>query len=204
MKQNVFKRPFRNCSDGCEAGTNVWTYDCYGGANQQWDSSSLVLQWNVVFAINISLLGWFTKCRSMLIYYLSMSSTSKQSDCSNWKLCSCWKFTTPSLGFSISCCVCTRRASLKELCLKSLCDVTTVSAGSIASSGITRITSIKTIKQFPPARPAKADHRPKEPVPQDSRQASHLLLLLRPSSLSINLQQKPLCGRQGARGSKSL
>jgi len=26
----------QNCPDGCEAGTNVWTYDCYGGRNQEW------------------------------------------------------------------------------------------------------------------------------------------------------------------------
>lgn len=26
----------RNCPDGCESGSNVWTYDCYGGNNQQW------------------------------------------------------------------------------------------------------------------------------------------------------------------------
>jgi len=26
----------QNCPDGCEAGANVWTFDCYGGANQQW------------------------------------------------------------------------------------------------------------------------------------------------------------------------
>jgi len=26
----------QNCPDGCESGSNVWTYDCYGGNNQQW------------------------------------------------------------------------------------------------------------------------------------------------------------------------
>ena len=32
----VFQISQRNCPDGCEAGANVWTFDCYGGANQQW------------------------------------------------------------------------------------------------------------------------------------------------------------------------
>ena len=31
--------PQRNCPDGCEPHANVWTYDCYGGANQQWNIS---------------------------------------------------------------------------------------------------------------------------------------------------------------------
>ena len=77
LKQNVFKRPFRNCPDGCEAGTNVWTYDCYGGANQQWDSSSLILQWNIIFAINISLLDHFKKYRHVYIDLLVDSSTNR-------------------------------------------------------------------------------------------------------------------------------
>ena len=28
----------RNCSDGCDAGTNVWTYECYEGRNQSTQS----------------------------------------------------------------------------------------------------------------------------------------------------------------------
>ena len=27
----------KNCPDGCESGTDVWVYDCYGGNNQDWD-----------------------------------------------------------------------------------------------------------------------------------------------------------------------
>ena len=27
----------KNCPDGCEAGRDVWVYDCYGGSNQDWE-----------------------------------------------------------------------------------------------------------------------------------------------------------------------